>query len=249
MVETFGIDFPDPNLAPDDVDFLAVSALALDGSRLQINPNIEWPKETFFGSAWDPEVLIAAYSRGLFPMPYEIDGTELAIGWWSPQPRAIFHPEKIRISQSLQRSMREFTFSIDVCFGDVVAACGDPKRPQGWINNSVKAAYSQLHELGLAHSVEVWDESGELAGGLYGLELGGLFAGESMFHRKRDASKAALVYLAGRLNDGTDRVIDSQWATEHLESLGVATILRSDYLALLPALIAKPAMFEPNSGA
>jgi leucyl/phenylalanyl-tRNA--protein transferase len=145
--------------------------------------------------------------------------------------------------------MREFTFSVDVCFADVVDACGDPKRPQGWINDSVKAAYGQLHDLGLAHSVEVWDQAGELVGGLYGLELGGLFAGESMFHAKRDASKAALVYLAGRLNDGTGRLIDSQWATEHLESLGVSTILRSAYLALLPDLISKPARFGPNLAA
>jgi leucyl/phenylalanyl-tRNA--protein transferase len=241
MSEKFAIDFPDPNHAPDDIDFLAISAHSLDGSQLQINPDIDWPKATVFGSTWDPRVLIAAYSRGLFPMPYEIDGDEIAIGWWSPQPRAIFHPDKIRISQSLMRSMRDFTFSIDVCFSDVVAACGDPSRAQGWINESVKAAYGELHELGLAHSVEVWDQSGELAGGLYGLELGGLFAGESMFHVQRDASKAALVHLAGRLNDGTGRVIDSQWATEHLETLGVSTILRREYLLLLPELISKPA--------
>jgi leucyl/phenylalanyl-tRNA--protein transferase len=208
MSEKFAIDFPDPNYAPDDVDFLAISAHSLDGSQLQINPDIQWPKVTVFGSTWDPKVLIAAYSRGLFPMPYEIDGDEVAIGWWSPQPRAIFHPDQIRISQSLKRSMREFTLSIDVCFSDVV---------------------------------EVWDQSGDLAGGLYGLELGGLFAGESMFHVQRDASKAALVHLAGWLNDGTGRVIDSQWATEHLETLGVSTILRREYLSLLPELISKPA--------
>lgn len=237
MFSAHGIDFPDPSRAPDDIDLIAVSALASDGSRLQINPDIEWPKETFFGSSWRPEVLIEAYSRGLFPMPYEIDGVEIAIGWWSPQPRAIFDPNQIRVTKSLKQSQKKFRVTVDQAFGEVVRACGNPDRPQGWINDSVISAYETLHQQGLAHSIEVWNPEGDLVGGLYGIELGGLFAGESMFHTERDASKVALVFLANVLNDGENRVIDSQWATEHLESLGVKTVLRQDYLARLPEFL------------
>lgn len=237
MFSAHGIDFPDPSRAPDDIDFIAVSALASDGSRLQINPDIEWPKETFFGSSWRPEVLLEAYSRGLFPMPYEIDGVEIAIGWWSPQPRAIFDPNQIRVTRSLKQSQKKFKVTVDQAFGEVVRSCGNPDRPQGWINDSVISAYEELHQRGVAHSIEVWNPEGNLVGGLYGIELGGLFAGESMFYTERDASKVALVYLANALNDGENRVIDSQWATEHLESLGVKTVLRQDYLARLPELL------------
>lgn len=244
-----GIDFPDPALAPDDVDFVAVSAFAADGSRLQINPDLEWPKETFFGSTWQPEVLIAAYARGLFPMPYEIDGSEIAIGWWSPQPRAIFQPDQIRVTRSLKQSQKKFKVTVNAAFGEVVRACGDPSRPQGWINESVVAAYEELHSRGLAHSIEVWNQAGVLVGGLYGLELGGLFAGESMFHTERDASKVALVHLANLLNDGANRVIDSQWPTDHLETLGVKTVLRQHYVAGLAELLKISPILGPESAA
>jgi leucyl/phenylalanyl-tRNA--protein transferase len=247
MTSDHGIDFPNPSLAPDEIDFVAVSAIATDGTRLQINPDIEWPKETHFGSSWTPEVLVAAYSRGIFPMPYEIDGEEIAIGWWSPQPRAVFYPNQIRITRSLRKSSKNFKVSVDQCFSDVIRACGNPNRPQGWINESVIEAYSELHERGMAHSVEVWNSAGDLVGGLYGLEIGGLFAGESMFHIERDASKVALMHLANLLNDGQNRMIDSQWATEHLESLGVKTLLRQNYVAGLPGLLEIEPILSPNS--
>ena len=240
MPSDAGIDFPDPRLAPDDVDFIAVSAFALDGSRLEINPEIDWPKETFLGSNWDPEVLLAAYSRGLFPMPYEIDGAEIAIGWWSPQPRAVFYPDQIRVTRSLQKSSKHFTVTFDTAFDRVIRECGSPHRPQGWINESVISAYELLHAKGIAHSVEVWNSDGDLVGGLYGIEIGGLFAGESMFHKERDASKVALMNRAKALNDGKNRLIDSQWATDHLESLGVVSVLRDTYISALPDLLATP---------
>lgn len=230
-------DFPDHVLAPDDIDLVAISAFDSLGFQLEINPKIVWPKLTKYGSNWEPDTLLSAYSIGLFPMPYEIDGQESAIGWWSPQPRAIFYPDQIHVSASLKSAMKKFTVTLDQDFDAVIRACGNPERQSGWINTDVIEAFTNLHELGRAHSIEVWSASGELAGGLYGLELGGLFAGESMFHVQTNASKVALAHLGALLNDGQGRVIDTQWMTKHLASMGAKPINRKEYCEILPILL------------
>lgn len=230
-------DFPDPVHAPEDVDLIAISAFDSLGFSLELNPDIVWPKLTSFGSNWNPETLLAAYSVGLFPMPYEIDGQESAIGWWSPHSRAIFHPGEIHLSRSLNAARKKFKVTVDRDFEAVIRACGNPDRESGWINEAVISAFMALHQLGMAHSVEVWDRDGNLAGGLYGLELGGVFAGESMFHVVTDASKVALAHLGQMLNDGNGRIIDTQWMTSHLESMGAKPINRKDYCQILPNLL------------
>jgi leucyl/phenylalanyl-tRNA--protein transferase len=233
-------DFPDPAMAPEDTDLIAISAFDLDGIPLQLNPNIVWPKLTSFGSNWNPDTLLAAYRAGLFPMPYELDGAEVAIGWWSPQSRAIFYPDQIHISKSLRSAMKKFTITVDSDFESVIRACANPQRERGWINEDVISAFGKLHQMGAAHSIEVWDRGGRLVGGLYGIEVGGIFAGESMFHLATNASKAALVHLGVLLNDGNGRIIDTQWMTGHLESMGAKPIERGEYCRILPKLLGIP---------
>ena len=240
-------DFPDPVLAPDDIDLIAISAFDATGFLLEINPEIDWPKLTHFGSNWNPETLLSAYRAGLFPMPYEIDGEESAIGWWSPQSRAIFYPSEIRVSKSLKSAMKKFNVTVNQDFDAVIRACGDPARPSGWINDDVISAFTVLHQNGVAHSIEVWDPDGALAGGLYGVELGGVFAGESMFHSATDASKVALVHLGQIMNDGLGRIIDTQWMTSHLESMGAKPIERAEYCRILPSLLEIPPIFSASS--
>lgn len=188
------------------------------------------------GADLEPATLIAAYSRGLFPMPLRPGGR---IGWWSPPGRGVLEPEQLIVHRSLRQACRRFEIRVDTAFAEVVDGCADPARPHGWIDEQMRAAYVRLHRAGFAHSVEAWRD-GELVGGLYGVAIGGLFAGESMFYRTRDASKVALVALANGLRDGHRRLIDVQWATPHLLSLGVSTIPRQDYLRRLPALLGYP---------
>ena len=233
-------DFPDPTLAPADLDLIAISAFDSIGFPLELNPNIVWPKLTSFGSNWDPETLVAAYSVGLFPMPYEIDGQESAIGWWSPMSRAIFYPDEIHVSRSLRTARKKFKVTVDRDFEAVIRSCGNPDRESGWISEAVISAFVALHNLGVAHSVEVWDKDDQLAGGLYGIEIGGIFAGESMFHVAKNASKVALAYLGEVLNDGKGRLIDTQWMTSHLKSMGAKPIGRVEYCAILPKLLEIP---------
>ena len=135
--------------------------------------------------------------------------------------------------------MRHFEFRVDSAFDEVVAGCAEPTRPYGWIDDRIQRAYRCLHELGWAHSVETWCD-GELVGGLYGLGIGGLFAAESKFHRRTDASKAAVVALATGLVDDHPRLIDVQWQTDHLASLGVTEIPRSQYLERLHTVLSSP---------
>ena len=185
------------------------------------------------GADVDPGTLLAAYRSGLFPMPIEPDGI---MGWWSPDPRGVLRPGDLVIRRSLQRSRRRYEIRVDTDFEGVVAGCSDPDRPRGWIDDQIVAAYIELHRLGWAHSVEAWDQEG-LAGGLYGVAVGGLFAGESMFHRRTDASKVALAALVDLYDDQEDRLIDVQWCTEHLASLGATELGRHQYLDLLPGLV------------
>jgi len=185
------------------------------------------------GADLEPSTLIEAYRTGYFPMPMG----RRRIGWFSPDPRGVLFPGGLKISKSLRRSIRRFRFTTDRAFHDVINACGDPDRPHGWIDHDIRRAYTALHHLGLAHSVEAWDDEG-LAGGLYGVQIGGLFAGESMFHRRTDASKAALVHLVELQGTRPESLIDVQWQTPHLASLGVDAIGRAAYGVVLANAIA-----------
>jgi leucyl/phenylalanyl-tRNA--protein transferase len=194
------------------------------------------------GGDLEPGTILAAYRHGLFPMPL---GGRGPVGWWSPDPRAVLPLDGLRVSRSLRRSLRRFEVRVDTACAEVIDACADPRRPHGWITPDVRTAYLRLHGLGWVHSVEAWDvEDGTLAGGLYGVALGGLFAGESMFHRRTDASKAALVGLVDLLGAGEGghegRVLDVQWLTPHLASLGAVEVPRRAYVARLGAAVALP---------
>ena len=192
------------------------------------------------GADLEPGTLLAAYRCGLFPMHLGADGP---IAWWPPDPRGVLPLEALVVHRSLRRSCRRHRVTVDVAFEDVVRACADPSRPHGWIDESFVAAYTRLHELGWAHSVEVWSESAggdRLVGGLYGVAVGGLFAGESMFHRARDASKVALVATVERLQRGGGVLFDVQWCTDHLASLGAVSISREDYLGRVRDAIERP---------
>ena len=182
------------------------------------------------GADLEPSTLVDAYSHGLFPMPVEPGGP---IGWWSPNPRCIFPLEAIRVTRSLAKSARRFTTTMDQDFHGVITRCGDPRRPSGWIDSQIVDAYTRMHEMGWVHSIEVWNDEGALVGGLYGIEVGGLFAGESMFHLEADASKVALLGLVERLSADSltdQRILDSQWNSDHLTSLGAIDVERHDYL-------------------
>jgi leucyl/phenylalanyl-tRNA--protein transferase len=186
-----------------------------------------------------PESLLAAYRLGIFPMP-EREGD---VAWWSPDPRGIVPLDGLHVSRSLRRSLPRFEVTVDAAFDDVIAACAN--RGEGdWIDDDIRDAYCRLHRLGWAHSVEVWaSEPRRLAGGVYGVAIGGLFAGESMFHRERDASKVALVALVDLLRAGGDierRLFDVQWLTPHLASLGAVEVPRAEYLARLAAALELP---------
>jgi leucyl/phenylalanyl-tRNA--protein transferase len=153
------------------------------------------------------------------------------------------------VTRSLRRSCRRFEVRSDTAFEHVIAACADPRRQGAWINRAVRNAYVRLHELGWAHSVEAWAPDGELAGGLYGVAVGGLFAGESMFHNQRDASKVALVGLIDALRRGGGELLDVQWSTPHLTSLGAVEVSRARYHELLRAAVASPQLsLAPGPG-
>jgi len=211
------------------------------------------------GADLEPGTVLAAYRLGLFPMPLGpppvggADGVTTTrrrgrqpapIGWWSPARRGVLELDGLVVSRSLRRACRDVEVRVDTAFEQVVRACADPARPQGWIDSRVAAAYAELHRLGWAHSVEAW-RGDRLVGGLYGLAIGGLFAGESMFHHERDASKTALVGLvevlrAQQVTRPGPRLVDVQWSTPHLASLGVTEVPRSAYLGRLPDLLATP---------
>ena len=191
------------------------------------------------GADINPGTLLAAYRSGLFPMPVESGGP---MAWWSPNPRGVLEIDNLRVSRSLKRSLDRYEIRINTAFADVMVACADPTREHGWIDESMTSAYTELHQLGWAHSFEAWDDDG-LAGGLYGVAIGGLFAGESMFHHRTDASKVALHALVGFMANRTDDcaetqyLVDVQWCTPHLTRLGAYEIPREDYLNRLSNLI------------
>lgn len=193
------------------------------------------------GADLEPGTLLAAYRRGLFPMPLDERGDAGPLGWWSPEPRAVLALDGLRVTRSLRRSCRRFEVRLDTAFEAVIDGCASARRDRGWISPAIREAYVALHRLGWAHSVEAWcPEDGTLAGGLYGVGIGGLFAGESMFHRVRDASKVALVALVRLLSDEGATLLDVQWLTPHLESLGAVEIPRAEYLRRLAAAVDRP---------
>ncbi len=190
------------------------------------------------GADLAPGTVLAAYRAGIFPMPGEgVDG----MLWWSPVSRGVLPVHGLRVSRSLRQSVRRMEIRVDTAFRDVVDACADPGRDGAWIDGDIAEAYTELHRLGWAHSVEAWQD-GQLVGGLYGVAIGGLFAGESMFHRVRDASKVALVGLVSLLQDDHAdlRLVDVQWQTPHLESLGVVEVSRTTYLRQLEKALDLP---------
>lgn len=183
------------------------------------------------GADLQPGTLLAAYRAGMFPMGIGDDGRR-PIGWWSPVRRGVLLPGDFHVSRSLRRTRHRFRLTYNTAFTDVVDACADPSRSGRWITPDIRAAYEQLHLLGWAHSVETWDGEGRLVGGLYGVCTGGLFAAESMFHRATDAGKVAVWALTELVfGDGDPRrLIDVQWQTGHLATLGVREIPRREYL-------------------
>ena len=183
-----------------------------------------------------PDLVLAAYERGIFP--WYSEGQPVL--WWSPDPRMVLLPENFRLRRSLRKALqhRDYEIRVDTSFEVVMRACADPRPEQGgtWISEAIIAAYTALHRAGFAHSVETWID-GELAGGLYGIALGRVFFGESMFVRRTDASKIAFAHLVAQLKRWQFELIDCQQETEHLASLGAAPISRQMFLAELSRLV------------
>lgn len=196
------------------------------------------------GGSLAPQRLIAAYRQGIFPWYNESD----PVLWWSPDPRMVLFPAELKVSRSLRKTLKNRRYEIrtDSSFRAVMEACAAPRNEQGgtWINPAMIAAYTELHRLGLAHSVETWID-GELAGGLYGMALGRMFYGESMFSRATDASKIAFVHLVRQLERWNFGMIDCQMKTAHLASLGAREIPRSDFARRLAGLVDLPGQPSP----
>lgn len=184
-------------------------------------------------------LVLNAYCQGFFPM----GDPRGRIEWFSPDPRCIFELDELRISRSLRQTLRRGVFDVrcNTAFREVIAACA-VEHGETWISTEIMRLYERLHELGWAHSVECWAE-GKLAGGLYGVAIGGAFFGESMFHRVTDASKVALVRLVERLRERGFVLLDTQWSTPHLLSLGAVEIPRATYLERLAAALELPVRF------
>ena len=191
-----------------------------------------------------PDILLRTYAAGIFPMAESAEDPTLF--WVDPETRGILPLEKFRVSRGLQRKLRRGLFEVrcDVAFEEVVRACAakTSERPITWINEEIIRLYLGLHAMGHAHSVECW-QGGELAGGLYGVCIGGAFFGESMFSRATDASKIALAHLVARLRRGGYRLLDTQFATSHLEQFGVTEIARGEYQVILSSALAADASF------
>jgi leucyl/phenylalanyl-tRNA--protein transferase len=205
-------------------------------SRWRFPPADQWPAQDVIaaGADLEPATLIAAYRHGIFPMPLDLpDRDEPLLAWWSPESRGILPLDNLRRTRSLRQSAKRFEVRVDTAFEAVIRACANPARPSAWITPAFISAYLRLHHLGWAHSVEVFDRQGVLAGGLYGIRIDRLFAGESMFHLQRDASKVALAALVDLMRESRMALLDVQWQSEHLQSLGVIEVPRGQYLELL----------------
>lgn len=185
-----------------------------------------------------PETLVEAYAQGIFPWP----DSRGRLSWWSPDPRAVFDVGRVHVSRSLRRTLRtgRFRCTVDAAFPEVIRACADRPGEGTWIVPAMRRAFVALHDLGVAHSVEVW-EGDVLVGGIYGVALGAAFMGESMFHRVPDASKVALVHLDGRLAAAGCTLFDAQLPTPHLLRMGARVVDRATFLArLADAVTAAP---------
>lgn len=191
----------------------------------------------------DPAILLQAYSIGVFPMADDRDAAE--VYWVEPKQRAILPLDGFHLSRSLAKTIRRDPFRVTAnrAFPDLLALCAQPApdRPSTWINREIESAYRHLHAIGYAHSVEVW-EGEELVGGLYGVALGRAFFGESMVSRRTDASKVALAWLVARLRFGGFTLLDCQFMTDHLHSMGAVEISQRDYLQLLGAAVGEAAL-------
>lgn len=203
------------------------------GSRLPGYPGL-----VAIGGDLSPERLLLAYRSGIFPWSVN------PLTWWSPDPRGIFELDGFHWPRSLERTLRQrrFDVTVDRAFGEVMRSCATAKRSHSWIGPEFIEAYTRLHEQGHAHSVECW-QKGKLVGGIYGVTVGGLFAGESMFHRASDASKAALYYLARTLRQQGFALFDIQMVTPITERLGAVAIPREEYLARLEAAVKRHCVF------
>lgn len=194
-----------------------------------------------------PNLLVQAYSRGLFPMAESRDDPRLF--WVDPEERGVLPIEGFHIPKRLRRTVRQDRFAVtaDVAFHDVISACSELDHRRGrfdsWINREIIRAYTELFRLGLAHSVECWQD-GTLVGGLYGVSIRAAFFGESMFSRATDASKVALVHLIARLRAGGYRLLDSQFVNDHLKQFHIESVPKNEYLQRLNAALAKPANFD-----
>lgn len=201
--------FPSPELWPNDDDIVAA------------------------GADLETDTLLYAYAHGMFPM--FVNKRNLA--WWSPVDRGVIPLDGLRVTRSMQQSAKKFTCTVNQAFTEVMTLCGSMRTDGNWINQHFIDAYTELHEEGHAHSVEVWNEAGDLVGGLYGVRINKFFAGESMFHIETDASKVALMHLVQLMTLDDMELLDTQWRTDHLESLGCIAVPREKYLQLLATAI------------
>ena len=202
--------------------------------RWSFPPRSSWPSDhdvVAAGADLEPDTLLHAYAHGMFPM--HLDSMKEELGWWSPVRRGVIPLDGLRVSKSMRRSARDFVVTMDTEFERVMVECGEMRREGRWITNDFVRSYVRLHGMGHAHSVEVRDAAGGLVGGLYGVRIDRFFAGESMFHRATDASKVALMHLVQWLRDTGAELLDTQWCTPHLASLGCVEIDRDEYLRRL----------------
>ena len=187
------------------------------------------------GADLGAQTLLYAYSHGMFPM--HIDRLKQTLGWWSPRQRGVIPLDGFRVTKSMRRSARDFTVTFDTAFDEIITLCGTTRRDGNWVTDDFVRAYSRLHTMGPANSVEVRDADGAIVGGLYGVRIDRFFAGESMFHLSTDASKVALMHLVARLREEGFGLLDTQWCTPHLASLGCVEVPRPEYLRLLEAAL------------
>ena len=207
-------------------------------SRWGFPPPSQWPIDddvVAIGADLAPDTLLYAYAHGMFPM--YLDKKNRSLGWWSPVDRGVIPLDAMRVTRSLEKSARKFRCTVDTAFEQVMRSCATSHTDGNWINEEFITSYSELHAMGHAHSVEVWNADDELVGGVYGVRINKFFAGESMFHRERDASKVALRHAVDLMRLDGMTLFDTQWNTDHLASLGCITIAREEYLALLATAI------------
>ena len=209
--DTCAWGFPTPEQWPDNDDVVAV------------------------GADLAPDTLLYAYTHGMFPM--HVDRKHQTLGWYSPLRRGVIPLDGLRVTRSMRRSSRNFNVTMDMAFTDVMRYCAMTRTDGNWIDDDFIDSYSMLHAMGHARSVEVWNRDNQLVGGLYGVGVDRFFAGESMFHLETDASKVALMHLVEVLGHEGATLLDTQWCTPHLATLGCIEVPRHGYLALLESAI------------